>query len=83
MKLIKEDVSSSTHFWSTTQCMRNPNIPCMNMRLVFTLQVGHVKQRGKPKPADADSQQLAEQAFEELLDHIQGVPANYIIDDSK
>ena len=51
--------------------------------MVSVLQVGHVKQRGKPKPADADAQQIAEQAYEELLDHIQEVPANYIIDDSK
>lgn len=42
-----------------------------------------MKQRGKPKPADVDAQQIAEQAYEELLDHIQEVPANYIIDDSK
>ena len=39
--------------------------------------------RGKQKPADAKTQQLAEQAYQELLDHIEHVPRNYVLDDSK
>ena len=39
--------------------------------------------RGKQKPADAKTQQLAEQAYEELLDYIETVPRNYVLDDSK
>lgn len=39
--------------------------------------------RGKQKPPDAKTQQLAEQAYEELLDHIERVPRNYVLDDSK
>lgn len=50
---------------------------------IAQVQVGHVKPRGKPKPPDAESQQVAEQAFEELLQHMEGVPCNYILDDNK
>ncbi|KAL3146007.1 hypothetical protein ABBQ38_015364 [Trebouxia sp. C0009 RCD-2024] len=38
--------------------------------------------RGKQKPPDAKTQKLAEQAYEELLDHIETVPRNYVLDDS-
>lgn len=39
--------------------------------------------RGKQKPPDAKTQQLAEQAYEELLDHVETVSRNYVLDDSK
>ena len=47
------------------------------------LQLGTSQLRGKQKPADAITQQLAEQAYQELLDHIEHVPRNYVLDDSK
>ncbi len=47
------------------------------------MQLGSSQPRGKQKPADAKTQQLAEQAYKELLDHIEDVPRNYVLDDSK
>jgi len=47
------------------------------------LQLGSSQPRGKQKPPDAKTQQLAERAYKELLDHIEDVPRNYVLDDSK
>ncbi|KAL3155779.1 hypothetical protein ABBQ32_012794 [Trebouxia sp. C0010 RCD-2024] len=46
------------------------------------LRQGGSQIRGKQKPPDAKTQKLAEQAYEELLDHIETVPRNYVLDDS-
>jgi len=53
------------------------------VRHEIVLQLGSCQPRGKQKPADAKTQQLAEQAYKELLDHIEDVPRNYVLDDSK
>ena len=50
---------------------------------LFVVCQGSSLTRGKQKPPDAKNQQLAEQAYEELLDHIETVPRNYVLDDSK
>lgn len=50
---------------------------------LFVVYQGSSLTRGKQKPADAKTQQLAEQAYEELLDYIETVPRNYVLDDSK
>lgn len=50
---------------------------------LFVVYQGSSLTRGKQKPADAKTQQLAEQAYEELLDHVETVPRNYVLDDSK
>ncbi|KAL0038029.1 hypothetical protein WJX79_010159 [Trebouxia sp. C0005] len=46
------------------------------------MKPGSSQLRGKQKPPDAKTQQLAEQAYKELLDHIEDVPRNYVLDDS-
>lgn len=51
--------------------------------LCLCVHQGSSLTRGKQKPPDAKTQQLAEQAYEELLDHIETVPRNYVLDDSK
>ena len=55
----------------------------MKLMSASVLQLGTNQSRGKPKPADAKTQQLAEQVYKELLNHIKDVPRNYVIDDSK
>ena len=50
---------------------------------MFVLRQGSSQTRGKQKPPDAKTQKLAEQAYEELLDHVESVPRNYVLDDSK
>ena len=46
-------------------------------------QLGSTPGRGKPPAAAYHTQQLAEQAYKELLGQIKDVPRNYVIDDSK
>ena len=53
------------------------------MKMSLSIQLATHQGRGRPKPADAKTQQLAEQAYKELLGQIKDAPRNYVIDDSK
>lgn len=71
------------HLKSHTQVSDNVAIILFSMTSISVLYQGCNQTRGKQKPPSAKTQELAEQAYEELLDFVETVPRNYVLDDSK